>query len=145
MSDSYCHLWLPSAVLMGRKHTFQGLQLLFPFASTLPSPDPDFMYQWTNLYQWANTLATWCEELTHWKRPWGWERLKAGGEGDNREWDGWMASLTQWTWVWANSGRWWRIGAPGVHQSMGSRRVRHNWVTEQQLLVKVRYHPFSVP
>ena len=49
------------------------------------------------------TLATWCEELTHWKRPWCWERLKAGREGDDRGWDGWMASLTQRTWVWANS------------------------------------------
>ena len=46
---------------------------------------------------------TWCEELTHWKRPWCWERLKAGGEGDDRRWDGWMASLTRWTWVWVNS------------------------------------------
>ena len=53
----------------------------------------------------SDTLATWCEELTHWKRPWCWERLKAGGEGDDRGWDGWMASATQWTWVWANSGR----------------------------------------
>ena len=50
----------------------------------------------------SNTLATWCEELTHWKRSWCWERLKAGGEGDDRGWDGWMASLTQWTWVWTN-------------------------------------------
>ena len=47
----------------------------------------------------SNTLARWCKELTHWKRPWCWERLKAGGGGDNRGWDGWMASLTQWTWV----------------------------------------------
>ena len=53
----------------------------------------------------SNTLATWCEELTHWKRPWFWERLKAKGEGDDRGWDGCMASLTQWTWIWANSGR----------------------------------------
>ena len=53
----------------------------------------------------SNTLATWCEELTHQKRPWCWERLKVGGEGDDTGWDGWMASLTQWTWVWANSGR----------------------------------------
>ena len=57
-----------------------------------------------------NTLAIWCKELTHWKRPWCWERLKAGGEQDDRGWDGWMASLTQWTWVWANSGRQWRTG-----------------------------------
>ena len=55
----------------------------------------------------SNTLAAWCEELTHWKRPWCWERLGAGGEGDDRGWDGWMASLTQWTWVWVNSGSWW--------------------------------------
>ena len=53
------------------------------------------------------TLATWCKELIHWKRPWCWERLKAGGEGDDRGWDGWMASSTQWTWVWVNSGSWW--------------------------------------
>ena len=55
----------------------------------------------------------------HWNRPWCWERLKAGGEGDSRGWDGWMASLTQWTWVSANSRRWWRTGKPGVLQSMG--------------------------
>ena len=60
------------------------------------------------------------KEPTHWKRPWFWERSKARGEGDNREWDGWMASSTQWTWVWANSGRWWRTGKPGVLQSMRS-------------------------
>ena len=53
----------------------------------------------------SNTLATSCEELTHLKKPWCWERLRAGGEGDDRGWDGWMASLTRWTWVWANSGR----------------------------------------
>ena len=55
-------------------------------------------------------LATWCKELTHLKRPWSWERLKAGGEGDDREWDGWMASLTLWTWVWVNSRSWWWTG-----------------------------------
>ena len=65
-------------------------------------------------------LATWCKELTHWKRPWCWERLRAGGEGDDRGWDGWMVSPTQWTWVWASSRRWWRTGKPGVLQSMGS-------------------------
>ena len=53
----------------------------------------------------SNTLATWCEELTHLKRPWCWGRLKAGGEGADRGWDDWVASLTQWTWVWTNSGR----------------------------------------
>ena len=76
-----------------------------------------------------NTLATWCEELTHLKRSWCWERLKVG-EGDDRGWDGWLASLTQWTWVWVNSGSWWWTGRPGVLQSMGSQRVGHDWVTE---------------
>ena len=66
-----------------------------------------------------NTLATWCEEPTLWKRPWCWERVKAGREGDNRGWDGWMASPIQWTWVWASSGRWWMTGKPGVLHSMG--------------------------
>ena len=70
------------------------------------------------------------EEQTPWERPWWWERLKAGGEGDDREWDGWMASLTQWTWVWASSGSWWWTGKPGVLQSMGLQRVGHNWATE---------------
>ena len=77
-----------------------------------------------------NTLATWCQEITHLKRPWCWERLRAGGEGDNRGWDDWMASLTQWTWVWVNSGSWWWTGRPGMLQSMGSQRVRHDWTAE---------------
>ena len=75
-------------------------------------------------------MATWCKELTHLKRPWCWERLKVGGEGDDRGWDGWMASLTQWTWVWVNSRSWWWTGRPGVLQSMGLPRVWHYWVTE---------------
>ena len=62
--------------------------------------------------------------------PWCWERLKAGGEGNSRGWDGWMASLTQWTWVWASSVNWWWTGKPGVLQSMGWHRISHNWVTE---------------
>ena len=78
----------------------------------------------------SNTLATWYEELTHWKRPWCWERLRAGGEGDDRGWDGWMASPTQWTWVCVDSGSWWWIGRPGVLQFMGSQRVGHDWATE---------------
>ena len=72
-------------------------------------------------------LATWCEELTHLKRSWCWGRSKAGREGDNRGWDGWMASLTQWTWVWVNSGSWWWTGRPGVLQSMASQRVSYDW------------------
>ena len=84
--------------------------------------------QWC--WSWSsNTLATWYEELTHWKRPWSWERLKAG-EGEDRGWDGWMASPTQWTWVWASSGSWWWTGKSGVLQSMGSQTVGYDWATE---------------
>ena len=85
----------------------------------------DWCWSWN-----SNTLATWCEELTHLKRLWCWERLKVGGEGDDRGWDGWMASLTQWTWVRVNSKSWWWTGRPGVLQSMGSQRVGHDWATE---------------
>ena len=73
----------------------------------------DWCWSWN-----SNTLATRCQELTHWKRPWCWERLRAGGEGDDRGWDGWVASLTQWTWVWVNSGSWWWTGKAGMLQSM---------------------------
>ena len=72
------------------------------------------------------------EELANWKRPWCWERLKAGGEGDHRGWDGRMASMTQWTWVWVSSGSWWWTGKPGVLQSIGLWRVGHDLATKQQ-------------
>ena len=85
----------------------------------------DWCWSWN-----SNTLATWYEELTHWKRPWCWERLKAAREGDDRRWDGWMASLTQWTWVWASSRSWWWTGKPGVLQSMGLQRVGPDSATE---------------
>ena len=85
-------------------------------------------FQMGNLH--SHTLATCCKEMTYWKIPWCWERLKAGGEGSDRGWDGWMASLTRWTWVWVNSGSWWWAGRPGVLQFMGSQRIRHNWETE---------------
>ena len=64
--------------------------------------------------------------MTHLRRPWCWERLKEGREGDNRGWDSWMASQTQGTWVWVNSRSWQWTGRPGVLQSMGSQRVRHD-------------------
>ena len=70
------------------------------------------------------------QELTHLKRPWCWERLKAGGEGDDRGWDGWMASPTRRTWVWVSSGSWWWTGKPGLVQFMELQRIRHDWVTE---------------
>ena len=103
----------------------KGYSLEYPEYSVLNIHWKDWCWSWN-----SNTLATWCEELTHWKRPWCWKRLKAEGEGDDRGWDGWMASLIQWTWVWASSRNLWWTGKPGLLQSMGSQRVRHGWVTE---------------
>ena len=88
-------------------------------------------------------LGTWCKQLTHLKRHWCWERLKAGAEGDDRGWDGWIASPTQWTWVWVDSRSWWWIGRPGVLRFMGLQRVGHDWVTElnwTELNVYVDHH-----
>ena len=85
----------------------------------------DWWWSWN-----SSTLATSCKELTHWKRPWCWEGLGAGGEGDNRGWDGWMASPTQRAWVWVKSGSLWWTGRPGVLRFMGLQRVGHDWATE---------------
>ena len=86
----------------------------------------DWCWSWN-----SNTLAPWFEEPTHWKKLWCWEILKAG-EGDGRGWDGWMASLTPWTRVWANSRRHWRTGKPGALPFVGLPRVGHGLATEQQ-------------
>ena len=128
-------------------------RLLYRFTSV-------FWKEWC--WSWnSSTLAISCEELTHWKRFWSWEGLGAGGKGDNRGWDGWMASLTRWTWVWVNSGSWWWTGRPGVLQFMGSQRVGHDWATELNwtepiiyiytplkffywVIVDVKYHMFQV-
>ena len=84
-------------------------------------------------YAEAETSIVWLsgpkKKLSHWKRPWCWERLKVGGEGGDRGWDGWMASLTRRTWVWASSRSWWWTWRPGVLQSVGSQRVRQDWAT----------------
>ena len=86
------------------------LKRILPFCHFLPPlPPPVWCWSWN-----SNTLATWWEELTHWKRSWCWERLKVEGEGDNRGWDAWMASSTQRTWVWVNSGSWWWTQKPAV-------------------------------
>ena len=85
----------------------------------------DWCWNWN-----SNTLATWCEELTLLKKPWCWERLKAGEEGDYRGWDGWIASPTQWTWVWVHSGVGDGQGSLALLQSMGSQRVRHDWAAK---------------
>ena len=90
----------------------------------------DWCWSWN-----SSTLATWWEELTHLKRPWCWERLRARGEGDKRGWDGWMASPTQWTWIWVDSGSWLWTGRHGVLRFMGSQRVGHDWATELNWLI----------
>ena len=86
----------------------------------------DWCWSWN-----SNTLATWCEELTHWKRLWCWERLRAGGEGDERGWDGWMASPTLRTWVWASSRSWWWTGSLACYSLWGFKELdmteRMNW------------------
>ena len=80
----------------------------------------------------AETPILWPPHVKSWLtgKDWCWEGLGTGGGGNDPGWDGWMASLTQWTWVWVNSGRWWWTGRPGVLWFMGSQRVGHNWVTE---------------
>ena len=98
-----------------------GIFLGDEYSSTLDIHWKDLCWSWS-----SNTSATWCEGSTHWKRPWCWKILRAGGEGGDR---GWMASPTQWTWVWANFRRYWRTGEPGVMQFMGSQRARHDLVT----------------
>ena len=88
------------------KYSLEGLmrKLISALATWCKKPT-----HWKRPWCWErlleSALATWCKEPTHWKRPWCWERLRARGEGGDWGWDGWMASLTQWTWVWANSGR----------------------------------------
>ena len=90
----------------------------------------DWRWSWN-----SNILATWCKEPTHWKRPWCWERLKAGGERDDRGQDGWMVLPTRCMWVWASSGSWWWTGRPGVLQSMESQRV---WLSKWTELILPR-------
>ena len=98
--------------------------------SILNEISPEYSLEGLMLKLKLQYLGQWWEELTHWKRPWCWERLKVGGEGDDGGWDDWMASLTQWTWIWVNSGCWQWTARPGVLQSMGSQRVGHDWATE---------------
>jgi len=121
-------VWLISLNHMpsGSFHVFRKWQyLIFSYGLT------HFVYntQWVWTH-WGYYYNTSCEELTHWKRLWCCEGLGAGGEGDDRGWDGWMASLTRWTWVWVNSRSWWWTGRPGMLQFMGSQRVGHDWATD---------------
>ena len=98
--------------------------------SILKESNPGYSLEGLILKLKLQYFGTWCRELTHLKRPWCWERLKAGGESDDRGWDWWMASLIQWTRVWENSRSWWWTGRPSVLQSMVSQRVRLEWMPE---------------
>ena len=101
---------------------------------------------WNWCWSWnSNTWATSCKELTHWKRPWCWEGLGAGREGEDRGWDGWMVSPTRWTWVWVNSGSWWYTGRPGMLGFMGLQRVEHDWTIELNWDDWSNYIPVSSP
>ena len=96
--------------------------------SILKEISPEYSYK---AWSWSsNSLATWCKEMTHWKRPWCWKRLKAGGEGDDKGWEGWMASLTRWIWVWVGSTSWSWTGRPDELHLPGLQRVGHDWATE---------------
>ena len=106
-------------------------------------PKGNLNIHWKNCcWSWnSNTLATWCEELTHLKRPWCWKRLRIGREGDDRGWDGWMASPIQWTCIWVNSGSWWWTGRPGMLQYIvaKSQTWLNNW-TELMLSIIHYFH-----
>ena len=91
--------------------------------STLSTRWQDWCWSWS-----SSILVIWREQPTHWKSPWCWERLRAEGEEGIRGWDGWVASPVQWTWTWANFGRWWGTGTRGLLQSMGSQRIWHDWL-----------------
>ena len=97
--------------------------------SILKKINPEYSLEGLMLKLKLNTLATWCKQLTHWRRSWRWERLKAQGEVGSRGWDGWMASLIQWTWTWANCGRRWGTGGPGAtaHGVVKSRTGLGDW------------------
>ena len=123
----WCHRRLLCIPWTARISNQSILKEINPELEVLPTHWKDWFWSWS-----SKTLATWWKELTHWKRPWCWERLRARGEEGNRGWNGSMASLTQWTWVWANCGQSWRTEKPGVLQSMELQRVGHNLVTEQQ-------------
>ena len=101
--------WYFSTVVLEK--TFKGPLDCKKIQPVNPKGDQSWVFIGrTNVEAETPTLATWCEELTHWKRPWCWEGLKAG-EGDDRGWDGWMASLTQWIWIW--------VQTPGVSDGQG--------------------------
>ena len=111
----------------------QGSPIILTLTQMVPTKLPGIWnlgHDWIAVSHIHTAITAWIWLKTHWKRHWCWERLKAEGEGDDRGWDGWMASPTQWIRVWVNSGSWWWTGRPGVLRCMGLQWVRHNWATE---------------
>ena len=147
-ADSNCSHEIKLHLLLGRKATTNLDSILksrHHFANQHPYSQSygfsrrhvwmwelDYKENWApkNWCFWTVELEKTLESPLDCKEMGCWERLKAGEEGDDRGWDGWMASVTQWTWVWVNSGSWWWTGRPGVLQFMGSQRVGHDWMTE---------------
>ena len=119
--------WCFWTVILGKT-----LDSPFNCKEILKEINPEYLFEGLMLKLKLQYFDHLCEELTHLKRPWFWERLMTEGVGDDRGQDGWMASPIQWTWVWASSRKWWRTGKPDVLQSTGSQRVKHDWATEQQ-------------
>ena len=130
------HHWIPLRIFMIPQRLRRLLRVSWTARrsnqSILKEIKPEFSLEGLALRLKFQYFATLWKGPTYWQRPWCWERLRAGGEEGDRGWDGLMASLTQWTWVWVNSRSWWRTRKPGVLQSMGSQRVRRDLVTEQQ-------------
>ena len=105
-------------IYLNLKHKFELVYITFELISL------KYKFEfWASLHHFGHLMR----KLFHWKRPWNWGWLKGGGEGDDRTWDGWMASPSRWRWVWASSGNWWWTGKPGMLESIGSQRVRHDW------------------
>ena len=124
-TDSDCNHEIKRCLLLERKAMTNLDSVLKNRAITLNIHWKDWCWS-------SNTLATWYKGSALWKRHWCWERLKANGEEGSKGWDGWIASLIQWTWTWANSRRWWEAGRPGMLQSVWSQRAGHDLVTEQR-------------
>ena len=131
-----CEIWTVKKAEWGRIDAFELwcwrrlLRVPWTVGRSNQEISPQYSLEGLMLKLKLQYLATWCAELTHLKRPWCWERLKVGWEGDNRGWDGWMASPTWWTWVCINSRSWWWTGRPGMLQSIGLQRVGYDWATE---------------
>ena len=109
-----------------RQEKWSGL----PFPTPVDLPNPGMATESLMSPSLAGEFFITVPLETHQKRLWCWEGLRAGGEGDDRSWDGWMALLTWWTWVWVNSRSWWWSGRPGVLRFMESQRVGHDWMME---------------